>query len=1451
MNKFPTSITRCKKIHYRATVSGIALLNGRGIVHISSILGISAFLCGMVIDSTAQAACVATLGSNYSCSGTTNATQSIGAPGANVVTMDGFSVSTSNGPGIIVTGNGALSYNDQYSSSISTISGTALSLKSGTPTNPATIQGGAGVTIFTNGAITAGGTGDGIEAVNGRTGAVTINAKGTSSGATGVKASNYGGTDVILDVGAVTGRTANGITVLNNGTGKTTISASGKVESLATSGSGISVSNSTTTLGGISINVADVSGSLGIWSTNQGAGKNEVIVTGNVTATGAGGRGISVDSTNGNAATDGTGIVINVGGNIDAVSEAIYAYYNGKGAGSSGISIVTNGTVGGTGIWAVADVAAIGNVGIQTLGSVISTGGTGITARHRGMGDAIVIAGDVTGTSRGIEATAKNGNTSVTATGSVTAKSGTGIYASANGNVRVNAGGAVEAASGIRSTNRGAGKNEVVVSGNVVATGGRGLFVESTNGNAATDGTGIAIKVGGTINATEEAIYASNNGKGASSSGVEITTTGTVTSTGGDGIRAENQTAAVGDITVQSNASVTALQSGVTAQNLGSGNTIVTANDVTSTTSNGINAYSENGNTVVTVNGTVSAVTSGIAAQTNQKTGGDVIVNAEGPISVSSATSAGILALGKGNVTVKANGRVKGDTGVWATSEDGDITIRSNAGLQGNTGLVAFGNKNVTVNTSGEMLAEQYGIGIAAGSSFQGDWWSLTKPGQGAGPSLKDLPGSVVVAAEGNITAKGASSSSLLAPVSAILVQTTGNAADTAITTGGTVSGTDTGIFVGSLERLLAGVTEINVKAGSVVQGGQEGIRLFSSTAQSANIINAGTIQNSSGKSTSLAIATPASFTADSVFHNAYSTSIANRGRVQGTVNLAGSGNSFSNQSGGVWNTAGGTNWLTGDLVSGGDGEIMNAGTIIAAEPDATNAVTTIFNGVGANSFDNAGLVTMQNKLAGDTTVINGHYDGQGGTVAIDTVLGGDSSATDRLIVNGDTSGTSQVTVYNARGGGAPTVEGIRIIEVSGASNGTFSLLSDYKTKDGQNAVVGGAYAYTLHKNGIAAPADGDWYLRSQIVRVDPEVPPVDPGTVVPITPPKPRYQAGASVYEAYPQALLGLNGVSTLQQRLGNRMWAEAGNRIVAQGADPVGTPYASAEEAGVAVEGNGVWGRIEGGYNRMNGGLSTTDVDYRQDVFKMQAGIDGQLMENAGGTLIGGVAVHYVRGTTKTASAYDAFNGGGEISTDGYGFGGTLTWYGQNGLYLDTQGQVTWYRSDLSYDGGNAGLGDGRKGFGYTLSVEGGQRIAIDPQWSVTPQAQLINSRVTFDNFTDAFGSFVSLGKGDSLQGRLGITLDHQTSWQNANGLMDRAHVYGIANLYYEFLEGTRVSVDDISFANRKDRVWGGVGVGGSYNWDDDKYSIYGEGVVNTSLNKVGDSYSLKGNVGFRVKW
>lgn len=494
--------------------------------------------------------------------------------------------------------------------------------------------------------------------------------------------------------------------------------------------------------------------------------------------------------------------------------------------------------------------------------------------------------------------------------------------------------------------------------------------------------------------------------------------------------------------------------------------------------------------------------------------------------------------------------------------------------------------------------------------------------------------------------------------------------------------------------------------------------------------------------------------------------------------------------------------------------------------------------------LSNAGHIRFEapSSAGGFKTLTLGDYSGGDGMITLNTALAGDDSATDRLNITGDSSGATMVAVRNAGGKGALTTEGIEIIRVAGNSAGQFSLAGEF--------VVAGAHTYRLHRNNASGTNPNDWYLRSVLTEEPGEptgpVTPTDPDKPTKPTDPKPEYHVGSPAYEAYPQALLGLNGLPSLQERVGNRFWAGNGNRVIVQGADLV---QPVAEEAGAFSDGNGVWGRIEGAHHHIEPRSSLTGSQYDQNLFKLQAGIDGLLADHDRGQLIASGFVHYAHGKTTTSSRSYA---DGEISTNGYGFGGALTWYGTEGLYVDGQAQVTWYDSDLA-SSARAGLGlkNGNSGIGYAVSLEGGRRFALDPAWSLTPQAQLVWSSVDFDSFNDSFGSRISLDRGNSLQGRLGVTLDHQTSWQNANGQTDRAHVYGLANLYQEFLEGTRVDIADTRFATKTERTWGGIGLGGTRSWSDDKFSIHGEGSINTSLSNFGDSYSVKGNIGLRVKW
>lgn len=473
-------------------------------------------------------------------------------------------------------------------------------------------------------------------------------------------------------------------------------------------------------------------------------------------------------------------------------------------------------------------------------------------------------------------------------------------------------------------------------------------------------------------------------------------------------------------------------------------------------------------------------------------------------------------------------------------------------------------------------------------------------------------------------------------------------------------------------------------------------------------------------------------------------------------------------------------------------------------------------------SLGNAGVVAL-GGAPGTTLTVTGNYVGNGGTVQLNTRLGGDSSPTDLLRVQGSTSGTSSLRVTNVGGTGAQTVEGIKVVDVVGASNGSFSLLGNY-VLHGEQAVVGGAYAYTLQKNGIASPGDGDWYLRSSMIN-----PPVS-------APSGPLYQPGVPLYENYAQVLLGMNDLPTLQQRAGNRYWG---------GSDAMARAGVVPPVPGVASPTpTAFWGRIEGGHSDLQPS-NTTGSTTKADQLKVQTGLDGLALENERGRLIVGLTAQYGLTTADVAS----FHGNGRIRVEGTGVGATLTWYGDNGFYVDGQAQSMFYRSDLSSVLAGS-MTHGNEGVGHAFSAETGKRIGLGNGWSLTPQAQLSYAKAAFDDFADRFGAPVSLRDGDSLLGRAGLALDHQKTWNDGTGIV-RSDIYGIANLRYEFLSGTKVDVAGTGFATAQDRLWASIGGGGTYSWANGRYAIFGEVSYNASLDNSLDNRNYKGTGGFRLSW
>ena len=147
-----------------------------------------------------------------------------------------------------------------------------------------------------------------------------------------------------------------------------------------------------------------------------------------------------------------------------------------------------------------------------------------------------------------------------------------------------------------------------------------------------------------------------------------------------------------------------------------------------------------------------------------------------------------------------------------------------------------------------------------------------------------------------------------------------------------------------------------------------------------------------------------------------------------GFVTLASFGDTFTNQKGGVFETK-----LVSDFGPGSDLFRNEQGATVLAATDPKAIEASSF--VGLERFENSGLISLQDGQVGDTfhisnsfvtaygyTVYAGapplQFNGSGqSTLAIDAFLGGPGSTADNLIIDGDVSGKTRVTVNNTNPG--------------------------------------------------------------------------------------------------------------------------------------------------------------------------------------------------------------------------------------------------------------------------------------------------------------------------------------------------------------------------------------------------------------------------------------------------
>ncbi|MFS9381227.1 autotransporter outer membrane beta-barrel domain-containing protein [Citrobacter sp. ANG330] len=359
------------------------------------------------------------------------------------------------------------------------------------------------------------------------------------------------------------------------------------------------------------------------------------------------------------------------------------------------------------------------------------------------------------------------------------------------------------------------------------------------------------------------------------------------------------------------------------------------------------------------------------------------------------------------------------------------------------------------------------------------------------------------------------------------------------------------------------------------------------------------------------------------------------------------------------------------------------------------------------------------------TLTINGDYTGNNGLLALRTVLGDDLSATDKLIVKGDTHGTTRVSVSNAGGNGAATIEGIRIVDVEGVSGGTF-------VKEGR--IVAGAYDYNIVKRD-----NQNWSLTSVALPgpVQP-TPPVEPKEPVIPVPPTPegehQYRPETGSYLAN---TLAANTLFTtrLHDRLGETQYTDAftGEQKVTS-----------------------LWMRHIGGHNRFKDGSG--QISTQSNRYVMQLGGDlAQWSTDGLDRWHLGLMAGYANSKSRSHSSLTGYSSRGEIS--GYSAGLYGTWYANDadktGAYVDGWLLYNWFDNTVSGQGLASEKYDSD---GITASVETGYtwKLAEFSERNalyIQPKAQLTWMDVQADTHVEKNGTRVVDKTDGNLQTRLGL--------------------------------------------------------------------------------------------------
>ncbi|EGI5604372.1 fibronectin-binding autotransporter adhesin ShdA [Salmonella enterica] len=522
------------------------------------------------------------------------------------------------------------------------------------------------------------------------------------------------------------------------------------------------------------------------------------------------------------------------------------------------------------------------------------------------------------------------------------------------------------------------------------------------------------------------------------------------------------------------------------------------------------------------------------------------------------------------------------------------------------------------------------------------------------------------------------------------------------------------------------------------------------------------------------------------------------------------------------------------------NGKVTNEGTLVFGDSEETGAIFTL-NG----DLINMGTMTSgsSSSTPGNTLYVDGNYTGNGGSLYLNTVLGDDDSATDKLVITGDASGTTDLYI-NGIGDGAQTTNGIEVVDVGGVSTSDAFVL--------KNEVNASLYTYRLYWN----ESDNDWYLASKAQSDDDDsggddtpsdggddgdnvTPPDDGGDGGNVTPPDDGGDGG----DVTPPDHGGDGGDVAPQYRAD--IGAYMGNQWMARNLqmqtlyDREGSQYRNADGS--------VWARFKAGKAESEAVSGNIDMDSNYSQF--QLGGDILAWGNGQQSVTVGVMASYINADTDSTGNRGAdgsqFTSSGSV--DGYNLGVYATWFADaqthSGAYVDSWYQYGFYNNSVesgdagseSYDS-TANAVSLETGYRYDIALSNGNTV------SLTPQAQVVWQNYSADSVKDNYGTRIDGQDGDSWTTRLGLRVDGKLY----KGSRTVIQPFAEAN-WLHTSDDVSVSFDDATVkqdlpANRAELK---VGLQADI---DKQWSVRAQVAGQTGSNDFGD---LNGSLNLRYNW